>query len=274
MPINYFETRSAGQTVARVRELESIRTFLTGQGLFAGLDFLFAFVFIVALFAYSVHLTLIVLASIPLFLGLSFILRPLLRQKIKEKFDRGAISQQFLVESVIGMETIKAAAVEPIVQNEWEDRLAAYVETSFGATMLATAGQNIIQYISKLSTAFILFFGAKSVMNGDLSVGQLIAFNMIAGQVAQPILRLSQIFQDFQQVHVSIDRLGDILNTQPERTPRLRSAPPPPIGAIEFRNVSFRYRPSLPEVLKQVSLKIRPGQVIGIVGPRGPASRH
>lgn len=269
LPINYFEMRSAGQTVARVRELESIRTFLTGQGLFAGLDFLFAFVFIAVLLTYSVQLTLIVLVTIPLFLGLGLALRPLLRERVKEKFDRGAVSQQFLVESVIGMETIKAAAVEPIVQNEWEDRLAAYVETSFGVTMLATLGQNVIQYISKLSTALILFFGAKGVMNGDLTVGQLIAFNMIAGQVAQPILRLSQIFQDFQQVQVSIDRLGDILNAQPERTPRLRSAPPPPVGAIEFRNVSFRYRPSLPEVLKQVSLRIRPGQVIGIVGPSG-----
>ncbi|TBW32801.1 type I secretion system permease/ATPase [Siculibacillus lacustris] len=269
LPIGYFETRSAGQTVARVRELETIRSFLTGQGLFAALDLLFAFVFIAVLFAYSWWLTLVVLAAIPIYLLITAVIRPLLRDRIKEKFDRGALSQQFLVETIVGIQTIKAAAVEPIMQVEWEERLAAYVQTAFGATMLGALGQDSIQYVSKLTTAFLLFFGAQAVISGDFTVGQLVAFNMIAGQVAQPILRLSQIFQDFQQVHISIDRLGDILNAAPERTPRIRSAPPPPKGAIEVRNVSFRYRPGLPEVLRQVSLAIRPGEVIGIVGPSG-----
>ncbi len=269
LPIGYFETRSAGQTVARVRELETIRAFLTGQGLFAALDCLFAIVFIVVLFLYSTSLTLIVLGTIPLYLLVSFFIRPVLRTKIKEKFDRGALSQQFLVETVVGVQTVKAAAVEPIVQKEWEERLAAYVTTSFDATQLAAIGQNAIQYVSKLSTAFILYFGARAVIDGDMTVGQLIAFNMIASQVAQPVLRLSQIFQDFQQVQVSVERLGDILNAPTERVPATRSAPPPPKGAIEFRHVTFRYRPGLPDVLKQVSLGIRPGEVIGIVGPSG-----
>ena len=269
LPIGYFETRSAGQTVARVRELETIRSFLTGQGLFAALDCLFAIIFISVLFAYSAFLALIVVATIPLYLLVSFGVRPALRTRIKEKFDRGALSQQFLVETVVGIQTVKAAAVEPIAQSEWEERLAGYVKTSFDATQLAAIGQNAIQYISKLSTAFILFFGARAVIEGDLTVGQLIAFNMIASQVAQPVLRLSQIFQDFQQVMISVERLGDILNAPAERMPRQRTAPPPPRGAIELRNVSFRYRPGLPDVLKQVSLGIRPGEVIGIVGPSG-----
>lgn len=269
LPIGYFETRSAGQTVARVRELETIRSFLTGQGLFAVLDCLFALVFIAVLFFYSTFLTVIVLATIPLYLLISFAVRPLLLTKIKEKFDRGALSQQFLVETVVGMQTVKAAAVEPIVQKEWEERLAAYVTTSFSATQLGSLGQNAIQYVSKLSTAFILFFGAKAVIEGDLTIGQLIAFNMIASQVAQPVLRLSQIFQDFQQVQVSVERLGDILNAPTERLPAARAALPPPRGAIEIRNVTFHYRPGLPEVLKHVSLAIRPGEVIGIVGPSG-----
>lgn len=269
LPIGYFETRSAGQTVARVRELETIRSFLTGQGLFAALDCLFAIIFISVLFAYSAFLALIVVATIPLYLLVSFGVRPALRTRIKEKFDRGALSQQFLVETVVGIQTVKAAAVEPIAQSEWEERLAGYVKTSFDATQLAAIGQNAIQYISKLSTAFILFFGARAVIEGDLTVGQLIAFNMIASQVAQPVLRLSQIFQDFQQVMISVERLGDILNAPAERMPRQRTAPPPPGGAIELRNVSFRYRPGLPDVLKQVSLGIRPGEVIGIVGPSG-----
>ncbi len=269
LPIGYFETRSAGQTVARVRELETIRTFLTGQGLFAALDFVFAFVFIAVLFAYSVTLTLIVLGTIPLYLLLTWVIRPLLRTRIQDKFDKGALSQQFLVETVIGIETVKASAVEPVMQAEWEERLAAYVKSSFDATMLAAVGQNAIQYVSKLSTAFLLFFGARAVIDGQMTIGQLIAFNMIAGQVAQPILRLSQMLQDFQQVQVSVDRLGDILNAPPERMPALRAPPPPLKGAIELRNVSFRYRPGLPEVLKQVSLRVRPGEVVGIIGPSG-----
>lgn len=269
LPLGYFETRSVGQTVARIRELETIRSFLTGHGLFSLLDFLFAFVFIGVLFAYHTVLALVVTATIPIYLLISALVRPVLRDKIMEKFNRGALSQQFLVETVVGIQTVKAAAVEPIMQAEWEERLAAYVKTSFDATLVGAAGQNAIQYVSKFGTALILYWGALAVMNGEMSVGQLVAFNMIAGQVAQPILRLSQIFQDFQQVQVSVERLGDILNSPVERTPRLRSAPPPPKGRLELRNVTFRYRPGLPDVLKQITLGIRPGEVIGFVGPSG-----
>ena len=135
--------------------------------------------------------------------------------------------------------------------------------------MLGAKGQNAIQYVSKLSTAALLLFGAKAVIDGELSVGELVAFNMIAGQVAQPVLRLSQLWQDFQQVQVSVERLGDILNSPEEPTPALRAQLPPPRGKIEFRNVTFRYRPDAPQVLKQISLRIAPGKVIGIVGPSG-----
>ena len=134
LPLAYFETRSAGQTVARVRELETIRAFLTGQGLFSAIDLFFAFVFIAVLFAYSVPLTLIVLAGMPLYLLIGFAVRPTLREQIKEKFNRGAASQQFLVEAIVGAATIKAAAVEPIMRAQWEEKLAAYVKTSFAAT--------------------------------------------------------------------------------------------------------------------------------------------
>ena len=218
LPISYFETRPAGQTVARVRELENIRSFLTGQALFSALDFVFIFVFIAVLFAYSWKLTLIVLASIPLYLAIGFLVRPPLREKVKEKFNRGAASQQFLVETVVGMQTVKSAAVEPLMQVQWEERLAAYVRTSFQAGLLGAGGQQAIQYVSKLMNALLLLFGAYSVINGDLTVGALVAFNMISGQAIQPILRLSQLWQDFQQVQVSVERLGDILNMPPERT--------------------------------------------------------
>ncbi len=269
LPLGYFETRSAGQTVARVRELETIRAFLTGQGLFSALDVIFTFVFIAVLFAYSWGLTLIVIAAIPIYILIGMTVRPPLREFVKEKFNRGAASQQFLVEAIVGIHTVKSAAVEPVMQAQWEEKLAAYVRTAFDTTLLSAGGQNAIQYVSKLSTAALLLFGAKAVIDGDLSVGSLVAFNMIAGQVAQPVLRLSQLWQDFQQVQISVDRLGDILNTPMERPPGIRLSLPTPRGHIEFRNVTFRYRPGSPEVLKNVSLEVRPGEVIGIVGASG-----
>ena len=218
LPVSYFETRAAGQTVARMRELENIRSFLTGQGLFFALDIVFAFVFIGVLFAYSWKLTLIVLATIPLYLLVAALSRPLLRDQLNEKFNRGAESQQFLVETIVGMQTVKAAAVEPIIAEQWEEKLAAYVASAFSTTMLgAKAARTSIQYVTKLSTAAILLFGAKAVIDGELTVGELVAFNMISGQVAQPILRLSQLWQDFQQVQISVERLGDILNARPNQ---------------------------------------------------------
>ncbi len=269
LPLGYFETRPAGQTVARMHELESIRSFLTGQGLFSAIDLFFTLIFIAVLWIYSWLLTLIVLGSIPLYLLITTLIRPILREKIKEKFNRGAQSQQFLVETIVGIQTVKASAVEPSMQNQWEDRLAAYVGTSFDATMLSALGQNSMQYVSKLTMAALLLFGAKSVMDGVMTVGELVAFNMIAGQVVQPILRLSQLWQDFQQVKISIDRLGDILNSPVERMPASLITLPVPKGKIELKNITFSYRPGALDVLKNISVTIDAGQVIGIIGPSG-----
>ena len=269
LPMSYFETRSAGQTVARVRELETIRAFLTGQGLFSALDIFFTLVFIAVLLAYSWKLTLIVVGSIPLYLVIAALVRPILRERIKEKFNRGAESQQMLVEAIVGAQTLKAAAVESAMQMQWEEKLAAYVSSSFDANLIGSGGQMAIQYVSKVTTALLLLFGAKAVIDGEMSVGELVAFNMISAQVAQPILRLSQIWQDFQQVQISIDRLGDILNMPTEPLNLAHGNLPPAKGAIEFRNVTFRYRSGAPEALKDVSLAIRPGEVIGIIGRSG-----
>ncbi len=269
LPLSYFETRAAGQTVARMRELETIRQFLTGQGLFSLLDLLFTVVLIAVLFFYSWKLTVIVLMTIPIFLLIGISIRPPLKYRIEEKFNRAAISQQFLVEAVVGIQTIKASAIEPVMRSDWEDRLAAYVRTSFDASMLGALGQNGIQYVDKLARALLILFGAKAVIDGELTVGALIAFNMISGQVAQPILRLSQLWQEFQQVQISVARLGDILNYPAEPVSQAMANLPPPKGSVEIRNVSFRYRNGASDVLKNVTLDVRPGEVIGIVGPSG-----
>ena len=269
LPLSYFEIRPTGQTVARVRELETIRNFLTGQGLTSLLDLVFTLIFVGVLFLYSTPLTLVVLASIPIYVTLAVLIRPLLRDQINEKFNRGARSQQFLVESIVGVQTLKAASVEPLIQVQWEERLASYVETAFEVTMLGTLGQNLIRYVSKITTVIIIYLGAQAVIAGSMTVGGLIAFNMIAGQVVQPILRLSQLWQDFQQVQISVERLGDILNAPMERVPATLASLPPPKGAITVSHVTFRYRPGAPDILRNLSVIIAAGEVVGIVGPSG-----
>jgi ATP-binding cassette, subfamily B, bacterial HlyB/CyaB len=226
-------------------------------------------VFVAVLFLYSTTLALIVLSSIPFYLLIAYLVRPALRQKINERFNTGAASQQFLVESVFGIQTLKAAAVEPILRNEWDDRLAAYVKTSFQAVILSNLGQNAIGYVNKVTTAAVLFFGAKAVIDSDLTIGGLVAFYMIMNQATAPILRLSQLWQSFQQVQISVQRLGDILNSPPEAQ-RLASAHLPPMrGAVKISGLSFRYRPDAADVLRDVNLDIPAGQVLGIIGHSG-----
>lgn len=269
LPIDYFESRPAGQTVARVQEAEKIREFFTGHALFLVLDLLFGSVFLAVLFWYSSKLALIVVLSLPVYFLIGIFIGPLLRARIEERFDRGAESQQFLVETVIGMQTVKASAVEPSMRAIWEQRLAAYVKTSFSAGLMAATGQGAIQFTNKLTTALIMLWGAEAVMNGELTVGALIAFNMIANHLTQPILRLSQIWQEFQQVAISVARLGDVLNTAPEFSNTAMANLPPPRGAIEFKNVRFRYPSSSQDVIRGFSLRVNPGEVIAIVGASG-----
>lgn len=269
LPMSYFSSRRVGDTVARARELETIRDFLTSNSVTVVLDLLFTVVFLAVMYLYSPALLLIVLISIPLYLLISLAVLPGLRRRVDEKFKRHAENQSFLVESVAAIETLKAMAVEPQMQNRWERQLAGYVGAGFSATMLANWGSQAIQLVSKLTTVAILFFGAKLVIQGDLTVGMLVAFNMLAGRVSQPVLRLAQLAQDFQQARLAVDRLGDILNAPSEPTSASRSALPEIRGAIRFDQVRFRYRVDGPEVLRGISLEIAPGEMLGIVGPSG-----
>ena len=269
LPLNYFEKRATGQTVARVRELENIRAFLTGQALLSGLDLVFALIFVAVMYAYSPFLATIALLSLPCYFIIGIMFRPLLRERVKTKFEKGALSQQFLVETIVGVQTVKAMAVEPILRSQWEDRLAAYVKSSLDAINVGNTAQNLIQFVNKVATAVVLFFGAQAVINGDLTVGALIAFNMIFGQLTSPILRLSQLWQDFQQVKISVDRVGDILNNFPEASSMAKVNLPPAKGDIRIDNLTFRYDDGGREILSNVNLHIPMGQVIGIVGPSG-----
>ena len=270
LPIAYFQARRVGDSVARVRELENIRNFLTSSALTLVIDLFFTVVFVAVMFLYSPLLSWIVLGSLPLYIAISAASTPLFRRRLDEKFRRGAENQAFLVECVAGAETLKAMAVEPQMQRRWEEQLAGYVASSFRVLALGNVASQIVQFVNKIALAGILYFGAKLVIEGELTVGELVAFNLLAGRVSQPVLRLAQIWQDFHQARLSVERLGDILNTQaePVYSPG-RTALPAIKGDVAFEHVTFRYRIDGPEVLSDVNLKVPAGQVIGIVGPSG-----
>ncbi|HEX3208924.1 MAG TPA: type I secretion system permease/ATPase, partial [Geminicoccaceae bacterium] len=270
LPLAYFEARRVGDSVARVRELENIRNFLTGSALTLVVDLVFTVVFLAVMFYYSPLLTGVVIGAFPFYIGLSAGLTPVFRHRLDEKFARGAENQAFLVEAVTGIETLKAMAVEPQMQRRWEEQLAAYVRASFRVANLGNVGSQSVQLISKLVTAAILYFGARLAIEGSLSVGELVAFNMLASRVTQPVLRLAQIWQDFHQARLSVARLGDILNAHPEPAYSPSRAVPPPIrGEVVFERVVFRYRADGPVVLQDVDLRIPAGQIVGIVGRSG-----
>ncbi len=270
LPLAYFQSRRVGDSVARVRELENIRNFLTGSALTLVVDLAFTFVFLAVMFIYSGLLTWIVIASLPVYFAISAWVSPIFRHRINEKFKRGAVNQGFLVESITGIETLKAMAVEPQMQRRWEEQLAGYVQSSFASANLGNIASQAVQFVNKATIAATLYFGAKLVIDGDLTVGQLVAFNMLSGRVSAPVLRLAQMWQDFQQARISIDRLGDILNTPREMQLQATRAELPPIrGDVTFEHLNFRYRPDAPATLTDINLSIRAGEVIGIVGPSG-----
>lgn len=268
LPVAYFQARRVGDSVARIRELENIRSFLTGNAVTLVLDLMFSFVFLAVMLWYSKWLTLIVVVSIPCYIALSMFFTPVIRARLNVKFNRGAENQSFLVETISGIDTVKAMAVEPRWVHKWEQQLASYVSSSLSVNNVGMLASGGVTLVSKLVTASIMWVGAGLVVDGKLTVGELVAFNMLSGQVSSPILRLAQLWNDFQQVGISMSRLGDILNARTEvvgqktRIPRLA-------GSVEFDQVSFRYRPDAPDVIRAINLKIAPGEVIGIVGRSG-----
>ena len=270
LPLRYFETRRVGDTIARVRELENIRRFLTGVPMNTLLDAVFIIVYIVIMYFYSVALTNITLLSIPILALVTWFITPVLKERLDEKFRAGADQQSYLVEAVNGVQTIKSFAVEPSVQQKWEGLLADYTTANFRTSMLGSMAGAAAQTIQKVFDIVILYLGAKLVIAGEMTVGQMVAFRMLSGRVSQPVMRLVQMWQDFQQTSMSIRRLGDIFNAKPE--PNIgggRTRLPELSGEIVFDRVGFRYRPDAPEVIKNMSFRIPADRVIGVVGRSG-----
>ncbi|MDR1461257.1 MAG: type I secretion system permease/ATPase [Campylobacteraceae bacterium] len=269
LPMVYFEKRKVGNIVARVRELDRIRDFIANKSVTVILDILFSFVFVAMMMLYSVKLALIAMAFIFIIALLYFFITPKLRSRLEDKFQMGAQSNAYLVESVTGMQTVKSLAIEGSMQNKWENYLAKYVNSSFRLANLSNNLSGVSAALQKLMTLTILYFGVGQVIEGNLSVGQLIAFQMFAGQFSGPIMRLVGLWNEFQQALLSVDRLGDILNSPTEMANDKAITLQTLGGDIKFDAISFRYTPDGPFVLKKLSLHVKSGESIGIVGKSG-----
>jgi ATP-binding cassette subfamily B protein RtxE len=270
LPLGYFGDRQTGEIIARVRELDHIRNFLTGSALMMVLDLAFVGVFLAVMYGYAPQLATITLISLFVFVALWMCVAPLLRVRVEQEYERNAENTAFLTEAVTGIETIKSLGYNARFRNDWEERLASQLKASFRSAMIGNWAGGGIGLIQKIFSALILWFGVHLVLDGELSVGQLVAFNMLSGHVTMPILRLAQIWQDFQHTGISIKRIGDILNERSENAAGAAKATLAKVqGSIELRKVTFRYSDEGREVLRRLDLKIEAGQKLGITGLSG-----
>lgn len=270
LPLKYFESRRAGETVARVRELDQIRSFLTGTPLSSMIDVVFIIVYIVVMFFYSTKLTVIVIISIPVFALLSLVVTPLFKKSLDKKFETGAVAQSFLVESINGIQTIKSFALEEKFEEKWGELQANYVKAGYNTAIISQTSGALANFIQHVVDLLILVFGAKAVIDGNMSIGQLVAFRMLSGRVSSPVLRLVQLWQEYQQANLSVQRIGDIFNSPGESRPETAVSNLPKLqGKIRFDNVRFRYRVDGSDVLHGISFEMKENKIYGLVGRSG-----
>ena len=271
LPLGYFDRRPVGELGSRISELEKIRNFLTGQALTTVLDAAFSVIYIVVMIFYSWVLTLIALAVLPIQVGLTLLGAPLFRRQYRKSAEANASTQSHLVEVLTGIQTVKSQNVEMISRWTWQERYGKYISRSFEKTITGTALSQTSQVLQKISQLLVLWVGASLVLSGDLTLGQLIAFRIISGYVTQPLLRLSSIWQTIQELRVSFERLADVIDTPQESDEQDKAKVPlPPIeGAVSFDNLTFGFTPDTPPVLNDVSLQVKAGTFVGIVGQSG-----
>ena len=269
LPYVYFENRKVGNIISRIRELDQIRDFITNKSVSVIVDLFFSLIFVGIMFLYSVSLSLIVLLFVFLIAVLYLIITPELRNRLNEKFYMGAMSQSYLVESVTGVQTVKSLAIEGSMQKKWEDYLGNYVKSGFKLANIGNLSGALSGLFQKTMTIAILYIGVKLVIDNKLTMGQLIAFQMFAGQFTGPVLRLVGLWNEFQQAILGVDRLGDILNSPIEITSGKLITLPKLEGSVKFENISFRYSVNTPNVLENLSFSIAPGMSVGIVGRSG-----
>lgn len=271
LPLNYFDNRRVGELAGRMNELERIRQFLTGTALTVVLDAVFSVVYIVVMFVYSWLLSIVALATVPLFAALTLLVSPIIRGQLRQRAERYADAESYLVEVLNGIQTVKAQNIETLSRWKWLERYAKYVSAGFQSVLTSSNAGSISGFLQKLSGLLILWVGAHLVIQNQLSLGQLIAFRIIAGYVTSPLLRLVQLWQNFQETALSIERLSDILDAPLEVTEENRTNIPIPEieGRVKFENISFRFKEAGALQLVNINLEFVPGEFVGIVGQSG-----
>ncbi|MBD2167645.1 peptidase domain-containing ABC transporter [Calothrix membranacea FACHB-236] len=270
LPLRYFEKRPVGELSTRINELENIRQFLTGTALTVGLDAVFSVVYIIVMLFYSWQLTLVGLGTIPVFVIITLIASPTVSRQLRSKAERNSETQSYLVEVMSGIQTVKAQNIELRSRFSWQERYARYVAAGFKTVVTSTLANSTSNFLNKLSSLLVLWVGAYLVLKQELTLGELIAFRIISGYVTSPILRLAQLWQSFQETALSLERLSDIVDTPEEAESNRQNIPLPAIvGAVKYENVSFRFAPSGPLQLSNVSVEIPAGEFVGIVGQSG-----
>ncbi|HKI60380.1 MAG TPA: peptidase domain-containing ABC transporter [Mariprofundaceae bacterium] len=270
LPVRYFEHRSTGTVVARLQGIESIREFLSGAAVTLILDVPFLFIFLAVMFYYSWLLTLVACTILLIIAVLSLAITPTLRKRLNQQFLLGARNQAYATEYVSGMETVKSLQMEPQVTSKYSDYLATYLQAGFNARQLSNSYNVAANTLEQLLTLIILCLGAWLVMTtDDFTIGMLVAFQMFAGRLSQPVLRMVGLWQQFQQADIAVKRLGDVMDAPQEPYSLLPSREAGGKGKIEFGDVSFRYSDQLPYLYRNFNMSIQPGQCVAIMGPSG-----
>ena len=270
LPLPYFEHRPTGTLVARLHGVETIREFVSGAAVTLILDFPFLLIFLAVMFAYSWQLSLIAVGLLGAIAFISFLVAPVFRDKLNQQFMLGARNQSFLTEYVSGMATVKSLQMEADIDKKYGDFLAQYLAAGFSTKQVGNTYNVISNGLEQVMTLAILIVGALLVMeNAGFTVGMLVAFQMFAGRMSQPLLRLVGLWQEFQQANIAVKRLGDILDMPQEPhtlTPTRENQGP---GRIDLSHLAFRYSEHHPWLYKNLSLTLKPGHLTVLMGPSG-----
>ncbi len=270
LQLPYFSYRPTGTLVARVHAVETIREFMAGAAVSLLLDAPFVVVFLVVMFAYSWQLTLIALGALALIVLVGLFVTPVLRSRLNRQFLLGARNQAFLTEYVAGIETVKSLQMEPRLESRYDDYLAAYLAAGFSTRQLSNSYNVAVNALEQAMTLAILCAGALLVMRSDgFTIGMLVAFQMFASRMSQPMLRLASLWQEFQQASIAVKRLGDIMDAPAEPYALTPSRAPEGRGEIQVHELAFRYSQEHPHLYRNLSLSLKPGKLTVLTGPSG-----
>jgi ATP-binding cassette, subfamily B, bacterial HlyB/CyaB len=270
LPFPFFESRKVGTIISCIREMETVREFVANKSISLLIDLCFSFIFVAVMLVYSVKLTLIVLSFVVVIAVLYLAITPMFKKRLEEKFQMAAASNSYLIEAVTGVQTVKSLAIEGMMQKNWENRLGEFLGSNFSLQKVSNLANSLSSLFQRLMNIAILYFGVQMVLTNQMTIGQLIAFNMLSGQMTMPVLRLVGMWNEFQQALLGINKLGDILNHPTEVSSSETNVSLPDLkGHIRFDNIHFRYMPSMPQVFNGLSIEVPPGCMVGLVGKSG-----